>query len=207
MDKIKMDLYSKMINAEYEYYQYLREKELPIFKENTKNYMFNETHYMYKYYFPQKNINTDNIEVAESTDNQKDSHQKELYHKLCLICHPDKCKESWAENIFKLVQESYESNKMIILEKIYDYYIDNGTLENFDSTVTEKEKFINCCKHELWYLWITNDQMLKEILIPVEKYKEILKEKNKELRAENEKLKKIKKELLDAHEKHQSNFV
>ncbi len=180
MDSEELNLHSKLVEAEYEYMNYLRDKKLPEFTKETQNYVWDKTHWYYKYIFPEKNDNCDLNDCCDSNDccgsnqNNDAKLQKKLYKKLTLICHPDKCEKSWAIDVFKLINEANQCNDLDLLKKLNNHWDTYKNFENYQ--IIEKEIFIKKCKLELWYLWShPGYSCLKEMFFDIQQYNKLQK--------------------------------
>lgn len=196
MDETESELYTQMINGEYAYMEYLRKIKIKAFDEETKGYVLDKDHMYYKFYFGSKKITNDEIEIK--VELQDEIYQSQLYRKLSLICHPDKCSEKWCHEIFQLVNEANTNNNVKILEELDSHYEKHKSFDKYNSNNLSKIKQINQWKRELWYLWI-HDPYIKEIFIDTAKCEERLKNSMENLSTKNNELRKkyneLKKEL------------
>jgi hypothetical protein len=214
----KTKSYQNFISSEYNYLEYLRNKKIPQFQEETKNYVYDKEHPYYKYMFGENiniNINIDSDtgeahyeELSESNKSQKIT---ELFRKLSLICHPDKCQDEWGKNMFIFIKKAYDENKIDILEKIMFYFEENKTLDGYqnnsevtnENKIITKEEQINIWKSEAWYNWYyVKNSIIKMVLVSENtlimrniKRKQKLEEENLKLREENAKMQEMLKTL------------
>lgn len=180
------ELYNNLINAEYEYMKFLYNKMFPKFVEETQDHVFDETHWAYKCFFPDKD------EDKNKNEDDNNVKLKMLYKKLVLAVHPDKCKESWSQELFIIINTAFENKDIKLLTKINEYY-ENNNLADFvktEITFIDKKEQILKWKISCWYLWFyVPSSSIKDILIPKNKYSERLLDMNEKLKKENEELK------------------
>lgn len=202
MEKEEKELYKKYIDAEYNYMNFLRNYQIKKFEEETKHYIYDEHHEMYKYIKPyiQSDIQSDikldmNINFPNKNPDKK---YKKIYTKLSLICHPDKCSDKLSNSIFLILNEAWNEKKYEILDELNDYLLINKTFLNYDheNTINQKKKKINQWKSELWYVWYNNkDCIYRDIFVSQETYIQRNLERYDNLKKENadlkEKLEKI----------------
>lgn len=142
---------------------------------------------------------TDDIAI-ETTDGNENP--KKIYHKLCLIFHPDKSTLAKSrEEFFLLIQDTYEQNNLLLLKKIGEDWerlkekiVDN--LEEYRSILNGR--FFNDCYHEfitieeninkilfreIYSLWASFDPLIRDVLISVEELAERQKQRQKESEA------------------------
>ncbi|BCS83497.1 DnaJ super family protein [Cotonvirus japonicus] len=177
-------LYNEYINAKYNYINHLKNQLTHQFILETKDLVWDETHWAIGTFLKSKNpsdyknSNSDNTEL------------KTLYKKLSMICHPDKCSESWATKIFVLVNELYTNSNIAKLKELLNIYENQGSFAAYidsEDILIDKETQIKCWESQLWYVWLspvadTNlRNLLKDILITPEEY-------NKRLKIQNDKL-------------------
>ena len=200
MDEIEHNLYAKMIDSEYEYFEYLRKIKLKSFDEETKEYVWDKQHTYYKYMFPDGTIGV--TENKNDYECSKKSENNQLYKKLSLICHPDKCPENWSLKMFVIVNDANINNDTKLLEEIQSYWEKYKSFDKYDNKTSNKKKQIDKWKLEFWYLWSLNDPILKEIFVnPIEYEKRLIFEnicltkKYEEQEELNKKLKKIVDDL------------
>lgn len=171
-DSIEKELYQIFINAEYNYLKFLREKEYCKFIDETKNYILDDTHWAYKIWHQEKE---DNKIINDSDLNEI----KELYYNLSKIVHPDKCTEFWGNDMFIIISDAYNNNDSEKLIEISNYWKKNNTFDfyiDYNFKVTQITTF----KHEAWYDWFHNpNSSLRQVLIPMDKYLQKLKDENK----------------------------
>lgn len=62
------------------------------------------------------------VEEVQPVRKSRDKRVRELWHRICRLCHPDKCKKHDPELIrfMNAAQESYNDNNLEELEAIYD---------------------------------------------------------------------------------------
>lgn len=58
-------------------------------------------------------------------------HKKDLYKKIALICHPDKCKDAWASEMFRTVHDAYTNGDIETLEKMNAHWEKYKTFDNY----------------------------------------------------------------------------
>jgi hypothetical protein len=117
-------------------------------------------HEYYKYYFNVEN----NIKEYDHSDECK-----KIYKKLALICHPDKGTKS--EHIMKIINKAYEHNDIKILKKLDECWEKDNSFDNYKDDIDEHKELtkidqINLWKRETWYLWYSNDFILRQIFVP-----------------------------------------
>lgn len=203
MDPIEFELQSKLIDAKYNYMKYLREKQMPKFNEQTRDYVWDENHWYYKYIFPTKqNINSnedDSINYMQNENNDNDDKtndvlQKKLYIKLSLLCHPDKCNEKWSNDIFRIINDANKKNNVTVLQNIMNYYKKNNSLEGYCDEYIDKESIIIKWQNELWFRWF-NGSMIKDVLITQDEFISRVKKLNEALEIEKNNLQKYNDDL------------
>ncbi len=161
MDPEELKLYTIMIDAEYDYYNYLRTKLFPKFLKETEGYVMDTTSTWYKFF---------NV-LDEKLDSKQEIELKDYYKSLALICHPDKCDSPWSKNIFQKVVDAYSTRDLNTLERLNDHWIKHGTFENFTETVKKtKIELIDLWKREAWYQWYQPNSLIKAVLIPEAEY-------------------------------------
>lgn len=198
IDTEELKLESELINAKYQYLKYLRQKRIPKFEAETKNYVWDDTHWCYKYFFPEQKIVDNELDCKiELSQNECTSAQKKLYSKLCLICHPYNCDKSWANVMIQIINEANKKNDLHALQKIYCYYEKHKSFDAFNESDSNKEASIKQWESELWYLW-SRDPSIKEVFVPKEKYRANLEKQSKQLREENAILEKQVEQLQGA---------
>ncbi|AGF85003.1 superfamily protein [Moumouvirus goulette] len=185
-------LYQNYIKAKYEYLKKFSEKAIPQFISETKDYVWDKDHHLYNY------IN--NIPIHKPDENIKN-----LYKKLAILFHPDKCNESWSCEIFQLVNESYLKNDFNKLNELDEFYNKHKTFDNYfsDDNSLDLLKQIKKMESEVWYIWTSPDadvnyrNILKGIFVPVKEYEIRCQERYNILIEENIKLKKQNDELYE----------
>lgn len=121
-DKKTKELYSRLINAEYEYMSHVQSELTRKFLKETANFVWDDTHEFYEtVIFPNKS------EDKES----RSPKQKQLYTKLVLVCHPDKCGSPWAHEAFTLLNRANEQNDIGLMEELYNHYECNRSFDDF----------------------------------------------------------------------------
>nr|AEX62414.1 hypothetical protein mv_R209 [Moumouvirus Monve] len=185
------NLYQNYIKAKYEYLKKFSEKAIPQFISETKDYVWDKDHHLYTC------INNTSI-------HNPDRDTKNLYKKLAILCHPDKCKESWSSKIFQLINESYLKNDFNKLNELNIYYDENKTFNNYFNDYNgelDLLKQIKKIESEVWYIWTSPEadinyrNILKDILIPMKEYEKRCQERLTKLQEENIKLRKHNDEL------------
>jgi hypothetical protein len=203
MDSIELALYKKMenskkqmMNSEYKYLRYMRNKKINQLAKDTHNYKWDETHFMYKYIFCNRTndnevndneVNDNEVNDNEVNDNEvndniikddiNDSCISKLYKKLALICHPDKCLEKWGDMIFIMINNAYKNKNIQCLETLNSHWEKYMSFDNYNNFDVKKE--LEKLKSEMWYKWYYEDNYIcKEMLIPEDKYNEKLREFN-----------------------------
>ena len=165
-------LYNQHINAKYSYLQYLRETYLPKVAEETQGYVVDTQHWAYPYLFPSK---------SRSSNDQC----KALYKKLALLIHPDKCKDSFAHEIFTLITEDYNCDDLDKLHDLDIFYQDHGSFEFYlkqrlpEKTKEEQIKQWEC---EVWFQWQQQDSLIRKILISPEELQQREKERSTDVK-------------------------
>ena len=183
-DLQEQNLHSKMVDAEYEYIFYLREKYIPIILVETQDYIWDQKHWYYKYLFPHQETTTQS-DLSHEDSSHEDcdlghraprdlnqmppSLQKLLYRKLSFICHPDKCLESWAKKIFQIINGANSTNNLELLKKINTHWETYKSFETFCESELDKQEIIKKWKSEIWYHWL-NSPIIKEVWISQEEY-------------------------------------
>lgn len=167
-DPIEKGLKTKMINATYDYFQYIQKTWTEKFNAGVKDKVLDETSFLYKYFYTNehKDRGTDELQNVE-----RDPETKKYYRQLSLQVHPDKCKEEWATAIFALLNEYYIKNNHAKMQEMYTYYLENGTFINYISdmmTDVTKEKEISDWKRQMWYLWNTDKSFYGLFITPEE---------------------------------------
>jgi hypothetical protein len=190
MDPIELDLYNKKIDAEHDYINYLRENKLETFKSDTKDYVWDKYHWYYKYIFPEED--SDIFNIYESDKKQTDV-ASNYFKKLSVICHPDKCAENWAHQIFIKATNAYKNNDIKSLESMYLHWELYKSFNNYNSSINDKTEDIKKWKSELWYLWYYGEDIYKDVFIPPK----IMSERQNKLIQENEKMKDKLEQLQD----------
>ena len=194
MDQYETMLHDIKIISEYNYLAYLRQKKRPQFAEETKNYVWKKTDFYYKLFFPdKKDLENSHVGDIGSTNDVSDvsDDMKNLYKKLVLICHPDKCQHDWAQKVFVMAGDAYKKNDSKTLEKLVSYWEEFKTFDNYLDMSIDKETEIKRWKSELWYQWYYDESMGKMLRRIFCDPKKILAGELKEL----EDLKKTKNEL------------
>lgn len=121
LDQKAQDLHSKLINAEYEYLSHIRPILTAKFLEETRNYIWDDTHSGYESVtFPVANV-----------EKKPAPKQKQLYMSLVLLCHPDKCTSPWAHEVFSLLNNANEQNNIELIEKMYHHYEQYKSFDTF----------------------------------------------------------------------------
>ena len=182
MDSEELQLYSRMIDAEYDYYSYLKTKLLPQFLKETEGYVMDTTSDWYKYFV-----------VADSPQEEEDQELKNHYKSLSLICHPDKCDASWSNKIFQIVSDAYHSKDLNTLKRLNDYWDQHGTFDHFPEI--NKAELISSWKRQAWYQWYQADSLIREVLIPEAEY---VKRLNKNIEHVKHECQKIEKLMINA---------
>jgi hypothetical protein len=174
-------LKEKMIMAEFDYYSKIRVSWSKKFLEETNKKVMDETHYLFKYLHFTPSTSPPDIQPINP---EEETLLKKYYHELSLLTHPDKCTESWAGDMFVLVDKYYKEHKYQILKNMIDYYQKHTTFANFippDETesgsvsgsesgsnlVKKMEKDISRWKSEIWYLYFT-EKVYREFYISKE---------------------------------------
>lgn len=195
-DPYEKELYDNMIDAEFKYYEYLQGKLAPQFLKETQGYVMDTSHWGYKH-FKTGNTNDEDIKFLSKTDRDK---LKSLYRQLSIICHPDKCKEDWAEETFKFLNKKFHNNDLISLQELNTHWVDHSTFKNFQFIIERnksKVEIIDEWKRQIWFQWFIPNSLIREVFIPKEKYIEKIKKECKDLEKENEDLRhKIKNATL-----------
>lgn len=159
-------LYDNMINSRYEYLKYLEKIYIPKFNEEAKGLVLDTTHEYYKYLFGINEYNKNN----ENNENHENYEKcKQIYHKLALIAHPDKCKEEWSDKIFQIINDYFTKCDLINLEKLFDHWTKYQSFTNYETgkIPTRKERIL-LFERSLWYLWYNNDYIIKKLFITPE---------------------------------------
>jgi hypothetical protein len=200
IDTIELELESQLINAQYQYLKYLRQKHIPKFMAETIDFVWDDTHWYYKYLFPTKKSDIESSNDKSFDNKSINPAQKKLYKKLCLICHPDKCDKSWASDMILIITTANQKNDLHTLQKIYDYYKINQSFDLFYESDFDfnKKQLIKQWQSEYWYLWLT-DPIIKEIFISQSKYETNLKKQNEQLQKEHSELQKENEQLQKEH--------
>lgn len=189
-------LHKKMLHAqnmafeaEYEYIKHIRSTKIQEFQNETKDLIINKYNMYYCCYFGYQNSDIQ-IEPIFLRDDKSVS---ELYKRLALICHPDKCIHKWGEKIFKIINDAQSKNDIHTLENLWNYWEEHESFELYKPNNNKNKKDeLEFWKREFWYLWfISNDQMFKKLFIDKETFIKI-----EELSIENEKLKKENAQLM-----------
>lgn len=184
----EMDLYKKMIDAQYEYFSHIEKSWGEKFVNETKDMMWDLTHWAYSMFFPSK------LENEKKDENLiTDETLGSIYRKLSLLCHPDKCTDERASKTFAIISELYENRDFDSLKKI-EMNTENvhNYVENFHKT-----KFIERCMCMTWYAWYADKEkgkLLREILVDkklgLERLKDFEKKETERLKRANEILEK-----------------
>lgn len=186
-DSIEIELQEKFINAQYDYINYLRKKQLSKFLEEVRDYVWDDNHWAYKIWHPSDSIITINADL----DGQDGQDIKQLYYKLTKITHPDKCDELWSAYMFIIINEAYNKNNYKKLKEISNYWDEHNTFEFYINN-TPKKDIIHLWINEAWYDWFNNpDSLLREVLISPQEYEK----RCEKLREENRRLKKMHDDL------------
>lgn len=196
-DPIEIELYQKFINAKYDYISYIRQKQLPKFLEEVKDYVWYKDHWAYGVWHPDSpaGIIDDELDCKAGSDNAN-SDLKQLYYKLSKITHPDKCVELWAQQIFVIINEAYNKNNYEKLKEISDHWDKHNTFEFYLDDISKVE-VIKSWTSECWYDWFNNpDSLLKQVLISPQEYEKHLQKECDRLKEENKRLKKIHDDLI-----------
>lgn len=202
----EMELYKKMIDAQYEYFSHIEKSWSEKFANETKDMMWDLTHWAYSIFFPSKSENEKKDENL-ITDETLGS----IYRKLSLLCHPDKCTDERASKTFAIISELYENRDFDSLKKIEANIPLTGSdgfagsarrevnTENVHNYVENfhKTKFIERCMCMIWYAWYADKEkgkLLREILVDkkvgLERLKDFEKKETERLKRENEILEK-----------------
>ncbi|AVL95106.1 hypothetical protein ma719 [Moumouvirus australiensis] len=177
-------LYQNYLKAKYEYLKKFSEKSIPQFISETKNYVWDKDHPFYEC-------------IKFSPIQEPNKNVKKLYKKLSLLCHPDKCTESWSNLIFQIVNESYLKNDLDKLNELDKYYEEHKTFDDYlhGSNELNLSDQIKKIESEVWYIWTSPEadiscrNFLKDIFIPAEEYEKRCTERLLKLRKENNELK------------------
>ena len=173
-------LYDIMINAQFEYYQHLRNKLIPIFIRETQGLVIDTTHWEYEYLFPSK----ENKYLSPSEEEKL----KNIYRSLSILCHPDKCNFSWANDIFILLNEAYNTKNIDVMQELNNYWTAHKTFENFKIVSEDhgvKAELIHKWRNEFWYRWFVPGSIIREIFIPHYEHEKKLQKENEKLEKEN----------------------
>lgn len=192
-DARELELYNSMVGAEFAYYQYIREKLIPKFLEETKDNVMDETHWGHKMLFGNPII----------PEGQCEEELKNLYYKLSKICHPDKNNAKWANSMFKIINEAYHQKDSDKLKQIEQHWNEHETFDDYGELKLEvankksKAEIIEEWKSQIWFQWWLPGSLIREIFIPQDVYekrmqeeKDKLKEEKRKLEEENERLRK-----------------
>lgn len=151
-------LHQQYIDAKHAYLSYLRQVSLDKISQETVDYVWDTQHWGYRYFFP-----------AQPKEKEEPNPQcKELYRKLVLLVHPDKCHHPSSADIFNEITDAYNSNNTKKLQKIDDFYRQHGSLETYtqDNNVEiSKEDEIKIWESQLWFQWLQPNSFLKKVFI------------------------------------------
>lgn len=177
-------LHQQYIDAKHAYLSYLRHVSIPKISEETANYVWDTQHWGYRYMFPKLG----DIRDVQDKEKEPPSQQcKELYRKLVLLVHPDKCQHPISADIFKEITEAYNCNDVSTLQHFDIFYQQHGSFETYtkDTNVKiSKEEEINIWEKQLWFQWLQPDSLVKKVFISPEELS--LREKERLLDCDND---------------------
>lgn len=186
-DKVEKELYNNAVDAEFKYFDYIKNKLIEEFILETRDYVMDETHWAYKYFIEDQNLN--NSDDISETEIEK---IKIIYKRLSLICHPDKCDEEWSEDIFKMLQKAYDEKNIKLLIEMDEYWTNNLTFTDFSKLkqIKTNEELVSEWKNTNWFQWHNPTSLIRQVLIPKEIFNKKLQEEHDRLLKENQRLKK-----------------
>ena len=130
---IAYQLNNKIIDAIYEYLDYVRIPWCRKLLEETKDCYVNSDHAYAKFLGPIHGRFIKNKKEPEELSKElefdigdKSEETSIIFRKLALLFHPDKRKEPWAHKIFTRIGEYYNKNDLQGLKMLQQHWLDHG---------------------------------------------------------------------------------
>ena len=161
------NLYHDYIKAKHKYMSALRGIKIPEFLDETQDYVWDVDHPYYRLFF---------TSIKSCPSQQHSQEIKDLYKKLALLVHPDKCKADWAERIFNLITIAYNNGSIDQLQELDQYYNKEESFDGFSlpssssSSCPDQEKEeLKVWENQVWFLWQDPKSFVRKVLVPPHK--------------------------------------
>ncbi len=141
------------------------------------------THLAYPYYFcsgPNEQASQTDPFAKEldghddGDDGEDDVEAKALYKHLCLVLHPDRCKDANATSMFQFVQQRWNERDINTLRWLKEH-LSKGEVASIDTLLRtiQQQRDITSWKKETCYMWfVANDTTLQQMLVSPEELAE-----------------------------------
>lgn len=169
-DEEEQRLYAEIVEASYRYFSYIKPRWMEKAAQDTKDLVIDFDHVLSEIYFPNPSKQKmPFLEEYETEISKKDDEEElcNIFRRLSLILHPDKCKDEYANDLFIRVRECFEKKDLQSLKKFENKIRCGYTLQQLtiEKILNDKQRFVEECKKYLWYKWVIGDTIIRDILI------------------------------------------
>lgn len=155
--------------ASYAYFLHIEPLWSKRFLEQTREHVWDADHWAMQLFGP-----GNSHAASDTAGRERNVH---LYRALALACHPDKCSEPWAADVFRKISEMYECGDDEALQDAARKLHESGSLAAVAAaaypavgtdgcpSLAHMERHVEACKRLLWYLWHDPQSILRQVLV------------------------------------------
>ncbi len=184
-DKEDEARYAEALAAYHHYLAPLMPRLREQFRALAQGKTWDTTHFAYPYYFHSEyneqasqtdssSKELDGHDDDDDGDGDDDVEAKALYKHLCLVLHPDRCKDANATSMFQFVQQRWSERDIDTLRCLKEH-LSKGAVASIDILLRtiQQQRDITLWKTEACFRWfVANDTTFQKMLVSPEELAE-----------------------------------